>query len=446
MSKVIIFFFFIIIGCSLDKKTGLWTQDEKTELKKIKIEEVELKELFLKEEALIKEFNPNLKVRIKIKPKNNYLHTTDNNNTFVNYDGSLKKISKYKFKKIKNFNYYELDLIFDKQNIIFFNNKGTIFKFDKKSKLIWKKNLYNKRQKKNRPILFFSNNESKLIVADNIAKYYAIDINTGELIWEKNHTASFNSQIKIYKDKFFVVDLQNVLRCYSLLDGSELWNLPTEKTFIKSQKRLSLVIADDKVFFNNSIGDISSVDIKTGNLLWQLPTQSDSIYEDVFFLKTSDLIAAPDSILFSNNQNEFFSINMGSGTLDWKTKINSNIKSTLIENLIFSITMEGFLIITDYKTGNVIRVTDIFSGFIRDYLLDFKEAVRTNMLPVGFVVGTKNIYLTTNHGLLIKIDILTGKAQSVLKLAKYGRSKLSRPFALNNNLFIIKNNAILKLN
>tara|TARA_B110000003_G_scaffold219702_1_gene219453 strand:- start:1141 stop:1554 length:414 start_codon:yes stop_codon:yes gene_type:complete len=137
---------------------------------------------------------------------------------------------------------------------------------------------------------------------------------------------------------------------------------------------------------------------------------------------------------------------MGSGTLDWKTKINSNIKSTLIENLIFSITMEGFLIITDYKTGNVIRVTDIFSGFIRDYLLDFKEAVRTNMLPVGFVVGTKNIYLTTNHGLLIKIDILTGKAQSVLKLAKYGRSKLSRPFALNNNLFIIKNNAILKLN
>ena len=446
MSKVIIFFFFIIIGCSLDKKTGLWTQDEKTELKKIKIEEVELKELFLKEKALIKEFNPNLKVRIKIKPKNNYLHTTDNNNTFVNYDGSLKKISKYKFKKIKNFNYYELDLIFDKQNIIFFNNKGTIFKFDKKSKLIWKKNLYNKRQKKNKTILFFSNNESKLIVADNIAKYYAIDINTGELIWEKNHTASFNSQIKIYKDKFFVVDLQNVLRCYSLLDGSELWNLPTEKTFIKSQKRLSLVIADDKVFFNNSIGDISSVDIKTGNLLWQLPTQSDSIYEDVFFLKTSDLIAAPDSILFSNNQNEFFSINMGSGTLDWKTKINSNIKSTLIENLIFSITMEGFLIITDYKTGNVIRVTDIFSGFIRDYLLDFKEAVRTNMLPVGFVVGTKNIYLTTNHGLLIKIDILTGKAQSVLKLAKYGRSKLSRPFALNNNLFIIKNNAILKLN
>ena len=71
MSKLIIFFlfFFLITNCSLDKKTGLWTQDEKTELKKIKVEEVDLKELFLKEEAFIKEFNPNLKIKLKIKPK-----------------------------------------------------------------------------------------------------------------------------------------------------------------------------------------------------------------------------------------------------------------------------------------------------------------------------------------------------------------------------------------
>jgi outer membrane protein assembly factor BamB len=445
--SVFLFVFFLITNCSLDNKTGFWTQDEKTELKKIEIREGDLKELFVEEGAYIKEFNPGLKIAIKFKPKNNYTNTTDNNDSFINYNGSLKKISKYKFKKIEKFNYYELDLIFDKNNIIFFDNKGTIFKFNENSKLLWKKNIYNKRQKKNRPILFFSNDKNKLIIADNLAKYYALDINTGDLLWDKKHTSSFNSQIKIYKDKFFVIDLQNVLRCYSLIDGVELWNLPTDKTFIKSQKRLSLVIADEKVFFNNSIGDISSVDIETGNLLWQIPTQSDAIYEDVFRLKTSDLVAAPNSILFSNNQNEFFSINMQSGTLDWKTKINSNIKSTLIENLIFSITMEGFLVITDYKTGNVIRITDIFSGFIRDYLLDFKEAVRTNMLPVGFVVGTKNIYLTTNHGLLVVVDILTGKAQSILKLAKYsGRGKLSRPFALNKNLFIIKNNAIIKLN
>ena len=36
--------------------------------------------------------------------------------------------------------------------------------------------------------------------------------------------------------------------------------------------------------------------------------------------------------------------------------------------------------------------------------------------PVGFIVGSKNIYLTTSHGRLIIIDIATGKPTSVIKI------------------------------
>ena len=62
--------------------------------------------------------------------------------------------------------------------------------------------------------------------------------------------------------------------------------------------------------------------------------------------------------------------------------------------------------------------------------------------PVGFIVGSKNIYLTTSHGRLIIIDITTGKPTSVIKI---DNDKISRPFVLNKNLFIIKDNAIIKL-
>ena len=64
-------------------------------------------------------------------------------------------------------------------------------------------------------------------------------------------------------------------------------------------------IVDNKVYFNNSIGDVSAVDIASGDLLWQIPTQSSGIYEEAFLLKTSDLIANNNSILLSNNKNEF---------------------------------------------------------------------------------------------------------------------------------------------
>ena len=38
-----------------------------------------------------------------------------------------------------------------------------------------------------------------------------LDIKSGNLIWSKNNLAPFNSQIKIYKDKFFIIDFSNIL-------------------------------------------------------------------------------------------------------------------------------------------------------------------------------------------------------------------------------------------
>ena len=468
MSKFLGIFLLLIFitSCSLDNKTGLWTKKQK-----IKEEKIIIKELFEKEKALEKEFNPNLKINLSAKLiDNSFINNFDNNNGRVNYNGTLKSISKFKFSKIDNFNQLEPEIIFDKNNVIFFDDKGSILKFDSFSKLIWKKNYYTKAEKKSKPILFFANNKNTLVVADSIAKYYAININNGELLWNKNNSAPFNSQVKIYKDKFFAIDFENILRCYSIKDGTELWQVKTDQSFIKSQKKLSLVIVDNIVYFNNSIGDVSAVDIASGDLLWQTPTQSSGIYEEAFHLKTSDLIANYNSILFSNNKNEFFSLDIKRGNLNWKQKVNSNIRSTLVDNIIFAISMEGFLIIIDNQSGNIIRITDVFTQYKRSY---FKKRSRTytfgkkkkpkskrivkektkptytfgkkqgsTIEPVGFIVGSKNIYLTTSHGRLIIIDITTGKPTSILKI---DNNRISRPFVLNKNLFIIKDNAIIKL-
>ena len=471
MSKFLGTFLLLIFitSCSLDNKTGLWTKKQK-----IKEEKIIIKELFEKEKALEKEFNPNLKINLSAKLiDNSFINNLDNNNGRVNYNGTLKSISKFKFSKIDNFNQLEPKIIFDKNNVIFFDDKGSILKFDNFSKLIWKKNYYTKAEKKSNPILFFANNKNTLVVVDSIAKYYAININNGELLWSKNNSAPFNSQVKIYKDKFFAIDFENILRCYSIKDGTELWQVKTDQSFIKSQKKLSLVIVDNNVYFNNSIGDISAVDIASGDLLWQTPTQSSGIYEEAFFLKTSDLIANNNSILFSNNKNEFFSLDIKRGDLNWKQKVNSNIRSTLVDNIIFAISMEGFLIIIDNQSGNIIRITDVFTQYKRTFFKKkrsptfkfgkkkkskstkriVKEKTKPTYTfgknkqgsaiePVGFIVGSKNIYLTTSHGRLIIIDITTGKPTSILKI---DNDKISRPFVLNKNLFIIKDNAIIKL-
>ena len=232
-----------------------------------------------------------------------------------------------------------------------------------------------------------------------------------------------------------VIDYKNVLKCFSIKNGEEIWKVKTEKSFIKSQKKLSLIIVNDVIYFNNSVGDISAVNINNGNLIWQTPTRGSEVLDEQIFLKTSDLIADNDTILFSNNKNEFFSLDITSGTLNWIQKINSSLRPTLVDDIVFSVSLEGFLFVLDKDSGNIIRVTDIFN--------QFKKKNRSKIKPIGFIVGSKNIYLTTSHGRLIIIDILSGKAISVLKIDK---DKISRPFVLNENLYIIKENSVIRLN
>tara|TARA_A100001015_G_scaffold123151_1_gene136512 strand:- start:518 stop:1819 length:1302 start_codon:yes stop_codon:yes gene_type:complete len=433
VNKIFNLFFIIILcsGCSFNKNSKFWTSEKIQE-----IEEKKFEKIFSVKEALSKELNT--KINLNLSPiikKNKLSKELTNNDGRVNFNGSLKKSSKYKFSKIKNFYQFEPVISFNNKNIIFFDDKGTILQFDKNSKLIWKKNYYSKSEKKLDPILQFANNNKFLVVADNLAKYYTLNLDTGDLIWSKNNSAPFNSQIKIYNDRFFVIDFTNTLRCFSIKNGKELWNFQTETSLIRSQKRLSLVIIDEVIYFNNSLGDISAVDVNDGALIWQLPTQSNVIYESNFSLETSDIIADENNLFFSNNKNQFFSVDIKSGSFNWENTVNSYLRPTLIENFLISVSLEGYLIVIDRITGNIIKVTDIFDNF--------NPKKRDKILPTGFIVGLKNIYLSTNIGKLLVIDIKSGKTISTLKI---DNDKISRPVVLNDNLYLVKENAIIKLN
>ena len=435
MNKKFYFFiiFLFITNCSLDTKSGIWSQS-----KDIVSENKNKKEkLFKKAEIYEEEFNTDLKIRLKgdLEKKNSNKNLL-NNNGIVKFNGQLKKISKYKFSKIDKFYQYQPELLITKENtLIFFNDKGTVLNFAKNNKLVWKNNVYSKFEKKQKPILYFASNDKILIVTDNLARYYAINVDTGKTIWSKSNIAPFNSQVKIFKDKFFAIDFENVLRCFSIKDGNEIWNFKTEKSFIKSQQKLSFIINNNKIVFINTLGDLTSVDIETGNLVWQTPTQSSTIIENYFSLKNSDLISANNLIFFSNNQNEFFAVDENNGGINWIQNLNSNLRPTFVDGLVFTVTLEGYLAEIDSRNGNIVRMTNVLS-IINNYK-------KKNIKPEGFIISNDKIFLSLNNGRLVVIETLTGKPTDIVKIDS---QKISRPYILNNEMFIVRDNAIIKLN
>ena len=421
---------FFLNNCSFNENSRIWKNKENKIVSNKKITKV-----FAEENISVSEFNRDLKLDLSSIKINNKKNENQNNLGLQNYKGELAKIGNFKFSKLEEINQLDFEPIFLKNGIIFFDKKGSIIRYDNNQKVIWKKNHYSKAEKKLKPKLNFLVDGQNLLVTDSIAKYYSVNISTGELNWSKNNDYPFNSNIKKHKDKIFVIDYKNTLRCFKIKDGSECWNLQTEDSFTISNIKYSLIILNDNVIFNNSIGDITAVDIETGLITWQLPTQSSSIINETYNFKTSKLVSDGNSVFFSNNKNQFYSIDLKTGTTNWINEVNSNVKPILVGNLIFTISNEGYLYLIDKNKGNVVRITDLF--------LNYKDKKRKNIYPIGFVIGDKNVFLTNSDGKMIIAGIEDGK---IIKIEKVSGGLVSEPFIFNNNLYVVRNGSIVQYN
>jgi len=426
----LVIFLIFLIGCSIDNKSGIWSKNEK-----IKSANQYKDIIFEDNKEVSQELNKNIKIYLKDKYTLNNKKNYYNNNTGIkNYDGNLKQIKKIKFSKIKNFSKFKPDILYSENgNIYFFNSKGTVIKFSKNLEVIWEKNIYSKKEKKLNPLLNLAIEKNTLILTDNLSNYYALNILNGDLLWRKTNSAAFNSEIKIAENKIFTVDYDNILKCFSIENGNLLWEYQTENTLIKSTKKTSLVLDENKVIFLNHTGDLNTLD-QNGNLIWQTPTSKSIIYEDSFTNIYSDIVLDNNTIYFSNNKNEFFAVSLDTGSVKWRKKINSSIRPTITKDLIITIADNGFLIILDKKNGKLVRSTNIKTKI--------KKKKWDDLVNNGFLVGKNKIYLSTNGKLNI-IDLSDGLSKKIVDLDK---KFIARPYIYEKSMYILSSNQIIKYN
>ena len=391
--------------------------------------------LFEKSKPIEQELNPTLNIKISTITKGEpFLSSNSNNSGNLDFNSNFENAFSYKFSTIDQFKFNQPEILFTEDNsLVFFTGKGEIFKTSTDFEEYWKVNHYTKKEKKLKPILYFAQSGTDILVLDNLSKVYSIKLETGELNWTIESKVGFNSNAKIIKNSVVAVDFDNVIRAFSVKDGKELWNFDTDNPFIKSQKKLSLVTKGEVVFFINSIGDVTALNANDGSLVWQTPTQSTLIFQDAFTLENSDIIFANDTIYFSNNRNEFFAIDARSGVLKYKQTINSSLRPTVIEDYVFSISKEGFLFVIDDKTGNVLRITNIFKNI---------ENKKNQIEPTGFILAQNKVYVSLNNGKLIKLNAVSGNEEEFYKI---GKSTINRPNVFDDGMFILKSNTIIKV-
>lgn len=432
MNKVFVLILipFFLYSCSLNSNSKIWNNEQnKTQKNK------DFKKIEFEEKKEVTELNSSIKINLSSIQLNDNSLNDQNNFGSLKYLGMLEKIRSFKFSKFKDINDLNFKPLFLENGLVFFDNKGSIIRYDENSKIIWKKNYYSKSEKKLSPKLSFYKEEENIYIIDTIGKIYSINSINGDLNWKNNNNYPFNSEIKIFQEKLFAIDYNNILRCFNKKDGSQYWKYQTETSLTLSNTKYSIILYKNNVIFSNSLGDITSIDISSGVVDWQIPTQSNLILNQTYNFKNSKLVGDDNSIYFSNNQNQFYSIDIKNGFINWMNQINSSVTPILIQDNIFTISDEGYLYTLQKKEGNIIRINNIYEIY--------KPKERKKIKPIGFKIGNQKLYLTNNDGKILVIDLSTGK---VIKTQKISRETISKPFINNENLYIIKNGSIIKFN
>ena len=439
--KNLIFFliFILLVNCSFDNKTGIWSgsKKEKRRISELEKEQKQTKvvdsiysskSVYSKEISLTKKIsisNPrkNLSWKMSSLNQQNFLgniYLSGIDNIFLK-----KKIGKNKFPMSK---IISSPLVFE-NNIIFSDNNGTIFNINQNGEINWKKNIYKKIYKKVYKNLVFSIYQNNIYVADNIGFIYSIGLNNGKLVWIKNHGIPIKSNIKIYKNKIFLINQDNRILCFNTENGSKIWDIRSVPSFIKLQNFLSSAISKQgDVIAINSSGDLFKVNANNGKIDWSLNTLESTLAHATDFFKSSEIVIIEDNIIFSS-KSSIFSYNLNTGYTNWKQEVSS-IGAPIIDGKnIFILTDNGYFVIIDKDTGIIISST---------YILKILKKKKQETKITGFIMGSGKIYSVTSNGYLIVSSPVSGKVEYFKKI---GDPVTSAPIINNGKLYILTKNS-----
>ena len=446
-NKNLIFFLILIllVNCSFDNKTGIWRRGEDEKRRIAELEEKQNQAIYTDKiyssENVYSEEKALVKTISLSKPKKNLswkMHGLNQQNLLGNIylsgiDNTFlkKKIGKNKFSTSQ----ITTSPLIYKSNIFLSDDNGTIFSISQNGKINWKKNIYKKIYKKIYINLTFTIYKNNIYVADNIGFIYAISLDSGKLIWIKNHGIPLKSKIKIFDNKIFLINQDNRLIACSTKDGSVIWNIRSISSFIKSQNFLSLALSKQgDLIASNSSGDLLKVNPTNGNVYWSLNTLGSMLAHATDFFKSSDIVIINENIIFST-QTSIFSYNLNNGYTNWKKDVSSIAAPIVDGKNIFFVTENGYFVIIDINTGKIISANNILK-----ILKKKKQLTRIT----GFIMGSGKIYSVTLNGYLIVSSASSGKVENFKKI---GNSITSNPIINNGKLFIYtEDSRILGLN
>ena len=431
---------FILNSCSFDDKSGIW-QNENQVSKKEDFVFKDFKKISSSNSNFDKIIPIDGKLKIKIdKPISNY-SWKDN---FYN-DGNNSKNFKYsdinkivlKTKKLTKYPINEY-ILFENNNLFVNDKNGNIIIYSlEKNSIIDKLNFYKKKYKGIEKKLNLIIEKNIIYISDNIGYIYAYNYETKKFLWAKKFKVPFRSNLKLSFDKLIAASQNNDLLVINKFNGNLKKLIPTEESKINNKFINNLALSDEEIIFLNTYGSLYSVSINGLKLNWflNLNQNIDLNLSNIFF--GSKIIYYKEKIFVSNNDN-FFILDNKSGSVIAKKNFSTIFKPFAINNYVFLVSKNNFLILMNSNTGDIVYSYDLVEKVAK-----FTNSKKRKLDIKDIIFVNNQIFVFLKNSYLLKLD-LKSEIQDIIKLPAILNSQ---PIFINDSLlFLDTKNKLFTLN
>ncbi len=265
----------------------------------------------------------------------------------------------------------------------------------------------------------------KIFVATGYGTIIALDAGTGQPVWNKKLNIPIREAPTAADGRVFVVNSESELYCLKATDGSELWTqkgLPESAAVLTSA---SPAVAGNMVYVPYPSGEITAIDVKSGQPKWTDSLAKGSINSSATAIGEAARPVVDGTTVFAMSRGgQLIATSKDKGERLWTRDISGSQTPWVAGDTLFVVDTTGKLIALTRKDGKVRWVTPL-PGEGR---------------WSGPVLAGGKLWLASSEGLFVGVDAASG---SIGMQTNLGSPVMITPVVAEGRLYVLTDEAKL---
>jgi len=265
----------------------------------------------------------------------------------------------------------------------------------------------------------------KVFAATGFGSVMALDAGSGQTVWSKNFAIPIRQAPTAAEGRVFVVNSESELLCLSGADGSQLWTqkgLPENAALLTGA---SPAVASNVVFVPYPSGEITAVDIKTGQAKWTDSLAKGAINTSATAIgEAARPVVDRDAVFAMSRGGQLIATSKEKGERLWTREFKGSQTPWVAGDTVFVVDMTGKLAALARKDGKARWVAALPGGGHWS----------------GPVLAGNRLWLASSNGLLVAVDAISG---AIATQSDLGTPVMITPVVAEGRLYVLTDKAKL---